>query len=98
MDLRWFKFEVDAGARLGMDAKLPGATWYSRLGAVATSILRELVHIHLEFQDVNGRSVKWNEQTIRNTMMRVPTPPSCTGEYDAFRINTAPSASGFYIS
>ena len=49
-------------------------SWYSRLSSVASAVLLQLLHIHYEFADSHGKKQYMSQQTIRNILMRIPTP------------------------
>ena len=49
-------------------------SWYSRLSSVASAVLVQLLHIHYEFADSRGKKQYMSQQTIRNILMRMPTP------------------------
>ena len=84
---RWFKDDLPT-VRKEAESGATGESWYSRLSAVASAVLLQLLHIHYEFADSRGKKQLMNQQTIRNLLMRLPTDPASDGSMPPFPVST----------
>ncbi|TMC16422.1 MAG: hypothetical protein E6J34_20090 [Chloroflexi bacterium] len=84
---RWFKDDLPA-VRKEAECGAIGESWYSRLSAVASAVLLQLLHIHYEFADSRGKKQFMNQQTVRNLLMRLPTDPASDGNMPSFPVST----------
>jgi hypothetical protein len=86
---KWFVEDL-AALRQESHGGPSGTSWYTRLASVAQTVLLNLIHVHFEFADVHGKkTIMFSEQTCRNIMIRVPTPPLPSGEYQPFFVASA---------
>ena len=84
---RWFKDDLPA-VRKEAECGAIGESWYSRLSAVASAVLLQLLHIHYEFADSRGKKQFMNQQTVRNLLMRLPTNPASDDNMPSFPVST----------
>lgn len=84
---RWFKDDLPT-VRKEAQCGAIGESWYSRLSAIASAVLLQLLHIHYEFADSRGKKQFMNQQTIRNILMRLPTDPASDGSMPSFSAST----------
>jgi len=83
----WFKDDLPT-IRKEVECGPIGVSWYSRLSAVASAVLLQLLHIHYEFADSRGKKQFMNQQTVRNLLMRLPTDPASDGSMPSFPVST----------
>lgn len=83
---RWFKDDLPT-IRKEAEYGAIGMSWYSRLSAVASAVLLQLLHIHYEFADSRGKKQFLNQQTVRNLLMRLSTEPASDGSMPSFPVS-----------